>query len=321
MAYKRADFSILRHTGYGIGFHWTTWTYPHHGTPVSFPDAVEAFDVKAFVEQAVECGAGHVLFTANHALHWLPGPNPEVDRILPGRTCKRDLLMELADGLAAAGIKLIVYYNHGAGGPEQDPEWQEAVGSLGSDQSRFYDNYCRIIRWMGEHYGTKTIAYWFDGGWVLPERGHVPWAEMTEAAKAGNPQRLVCYNPGFLKLDRLTEMQDYWAGEIPGLDFEPSGNLTPTGLPWYSFTALHRNHKNPQWGEWGIDEEVRNLNLTPPDVEDVMVYLKRFQDCGGTVTFNILCYQDGSAYGPDLKVMKELNKALSKNGDIQKGRN
>ena len=136
MTFTRADFAPLRDTGYGIGFHWTTWTLPRDGETVKpFEQAVDDFDVDAFVAQAVEAGAGHVLFTATHALHWLPAPHPEVDRILPGRTCRRDLIGEIADGLAAQGIKLVLYYHHGTDGPAQDPEWQEAVGSLDADQT------------------------------------------------------------------------------------------------------------------------------------------------------------------------------------------
>ena len=133
MTFARADFAPLRDTGYGIGFHWTTWTLPQAGQVVKpFEQAVEDFDVDAFVAQAVEAGAGHVLFTANHALHWLPAPHPDVDRILPGRTCRRDLIGELADGLAAQGITLILYYHHGTDGPAQGPGMAGGCGFAGS---------------------------------------------------------------------------------------------------------------------------------------------------------------------------------------------
>ena len=82
--YQRSDFSILRNSKYGIGFHWTTWTAPKTGEPKLFSDAVNDFDVPAFVRQAVEAGAGHVMLTATHAMHWLPGPNPVVSVLLSG---------------------------------------------------------------------------------------------------------------------------------------------------------------------------------------------------------------------------------------------
>src|SRR5690606_28429884 len=119
-------------------------------------------DVNAFVEQAVETGAGHVLFPLTHALQYFPGPNAELDKIMAGRTCKRDLVMEIADGLLAAGIKLVLYYHHGCDLSNQDPEWQAAVGGQDLDQTKFHDCYCKVVGWMGEHYGPKAIAYWFD---------------------------------------------------------------------------------------------------------------------------------------------------------------
>ena len=156
MEYIRANFKPMHDTVYGIGFHWTTWTYPKSGEPKPFDEAVRDFDVDAFVKQAVEAGAGHVMLTATHELHWLPGPNEEVDRILPGRTCKRDLIMEIADKLAAEGIAFMLYYNHGTL-PKQDPVWQDAVGSTLYDRTKYFENYYKILRWMGNHYGKKYL--------------------------------------------------------------------------------------------------------------------------------------------------------------------
>ena len=311
MDFQRTDFAPLRETGYGIGFHWTTWTLPQGGRPVKpFAQAVDDFDVDAFVAQAVEAGAGHVLWTANHALHRLPAPHPEVDRILPGRTCRRDLLGEIADGLAARGIKLILYYHHGTDGPQQDPEWQAAVGSLEADQAGFYDNYCRIVAGLGERYGPKITAFWFDAGYALVRRGPVPWERLAEAARAGHPGRLLTYNAGVECQDDHTPCQDYWAGEVCRLNFVPRGPQTRGGLPWYSFVSWHPDPRWPGTGEWGIGPASRDLDWPPPCVEGVVAYLRRFQALGGTVTFNLLCYQDGSAYPTDLETMKGVKRLL-----------
>ena len=309
--YRRTDFAPLRETRYGIGVHWTTWTLPREGEPVPFPEAVEAFDVPAFVEAARCAGAGHVLFTSTHAKQWLPGPNPVVDEILPGRTCERDLLMELADGLAAEGIKLIVYYHHGTDlkqrGAEDDEEWVEAVGAYEADQTRFYDNYCRLVSWMGEHYGPKMIAWWFDAGYGLNRRPPTPWDRMTAAAKAGFSERLVCYNSGIEKHTLYTPYQDYWAGEMIGLKFRPAGPLTPSGLPWYSFdcwTPL----PGGGGGVWGIDRASREVHWPAPDPDELAAYLEGFWTCGGAVTFNLLCYQDGSINEEHLAVLEEMRR-------------
>lgn len=246
MAYKRADFSTLRDTGYGIGVHWTTATVPAKGNSLPYEEAVNAFDVKSFVEQVVEMGAGHVLFTSTHSKHHICAPNPEIDRILKGRTCKRDLLMEIADELLKANIKLIVYYNSGI--HRGDPKWKEAVGANKENPTTFFDNWCRIISWMGKHYSDKIIAFWIDGGYELDAQGNTPWESMANAAKTGNLSRLVCFNSGIEKHHLYTQCQDYWAGEVCRLNYIPRGNLTPSGLPWYSFLSWHGDSRKPLCG-------------------------------------------------------------------------
>ena len=110
--------------------------------------------------------------------------HPEVDRILPGLTCRRDLIMELADGLAREGITLGLYYHHGASNtdPATCSEWQKAVGVTDVDRSRYYDNYCKVIAWMGTHYGKKVIFWWFDSDSVFMKYPETPWPRMTAAA-------------------------------------------------------------------------------------------------------------------------------------------
>jgi len=321
MEYQRADFTPLRELGYGIGFHWTSETMPREGKPLPFLAAVEAFDVEQFVEQTVETGAAYVFFTTTHATHHLPCPNPEVERLIRGRTSRRDLLMELADALAEAGIAMGFYYNHGVQKRTdrvQDPEWQAAVGSLMPDLTTYYENYCRLIAWMGEHYGPKLKAWWFDGAPELATRPGVPWTEMQEAAKAGHRERLVCYNSGIEETGYglVAPYQDYWAGESTSLDFRPSGQTTPAGLPWHALLSWHpaRNArgepKKTRAARWLMDPVSRNLQWPPPDPERVVDYLQAFHDCSGAVTFNLLCYQDGSALETDLEVMREVRRVL-----------
>ncbi len=311
--YQRGNFSPLRNSGYGVGFHWTTDTVPRVGQPRPFEEAVGSFDVEAFVQQVVESGAGHVLFTSTHALHWLPGPNPEVDRIMGGRTCERDLLMEIADHLAKAGIRLILYYHHGTDGPAQDPAWQAAVGSLERDQGRFFDNYCRIVGWMGEHYGPKAMAFWFDAGYGLLRRGAVPWPRLTAVAKSGHPQRLVCYNSGLENHESYTSCQDFWAGEVCRLNYLPRGPLTPAGLPWYSYFDWHPHHRLwPSQGQWVMDETACGVDWPAPHPESIADYIRRFQAVGGVATINMLCYQDGSVYEADLRAMRAVRILLGR---------
>ncbi len=104
--YARANTDWLAKCGFGIGVHWTAQTVPRRGKPLPFQKAVDDFDVQRFVGQLAYAGAEYLLFTATHALQMLPAPHPVIDKILRGRTCRRDLIGELADALAAKGMPL-----------------------------------------------------------------------------------------------------------------------------------------------------------------------------------------------------------------------
>lgn len=56
------------------------------------------FSVKAPTADSYTVAAW-VVFTATHGLHYWPGPSQTIDRLLPGRTCRRDLIGKLADAL------------------------------------------------------------------------------------------------------------------------------------------------------------------------------------------------------------------------------
>ncbi|HBQ65115.1 MAG TPA: hypothetical protein DD727_09420 [Clostridiales bacterium] len=257
-----------------------------------------------------------MLFTLTHEMHHLPCPNPEVDRILSGRTCSRDLIMEMADRLAAHHIPLVLYYNHGIM-KGQDPQWQDAVGSRCSSKETYFTNYCNIIRWMGQHYGKKVIAWWMDSAIAFREMKNVPFKQMTDAAREGNPERLVCYNPGLEDHSTLvTPYQDYWAGEVCRMNYYPFGELTPSGLPWYSFAAWHLKRDRRFVGEWGIREDNAAIRYLPPSAESVALFIHRFHSHGGAVTCNLLCYQDGSVLDEDLQVMKEVRRKIRGQGSL-----
>ena len=328
MSFHRAAFTPLRECLYGIGFHWTTTTMPRVGQPGPFEEAVEAFDVPALAERVAETGAGYVLLTTTHERHHMPAPHPDVDRLIAGRTCRRDLIMEIADALAARGVRLALYYNHGTtvhaprdGSPPtrahwMDADWRAAVGGHLADTTTYYENYRRIVGRLGERYGRKVIAWWFDGGLEFPGYPEVPWESMAEAARAGNPERLICYNSGIEEMGftPVTECQDYWAGEATSLDFRPSGPATPGGWPWHVFLTWHpaRNArgevKKTRSGRWGLDAASRDLAWPPPPVERVAAYLDAFRACGGAVTFNLFCYRDGGILETDLGVMREVRR-------------
>jgi hypothetical protein len=91
---------------YGVMVHWTSQSKPEQGSPLAYCQAVQNFDAQRFADVLDEMGAGYVVFTTSHAEFYFPGPNKVIDEILPGRTCSRDLVGDLAQALSKHGIKL-----------------------------------------------------------------------------------------------------------------------------------------------------------------------------------------------------------------------
>jgi len=261
--YKPANTDWLARCRFGIGVHWTAQTAPGSGPAKPFQKAVDEFDLEGFVKAVEYTGADYVLFTAAHALQMLPAPNPAIDGLLPGRTCKRDLILELANALSAKGKHLLVYYNHSCN-HAQDAQWEKAVGYHAPNKERFARNLMDIVGHMGERYEGKIKAWWFDSPYSLDPRGphssvttdmsgfQFPWEQFTEVAKLGYPQRLVTYNAGVAQDFLYTTHQDYWAGELVNLDTPPKSRYLDNGLQWFGWTCI----EDRRWVQSNLDTPI-----------------------------------------------------------------
>ena len=312
--YKTADTSWLAACAYGVSVHWTAQSMPRRGKPAPFREVVKAFDVNAFVEAIAETGAGYLIFTTMHALQMPPAPNPVLDGILPGRTCERDLMREIGEGLAARDMHLILYYNHSCNSGN-DPEWEQAVGYHDPDKSRLADNLCEIVGWMGSHYGRLCKAWWFDSSYSLDPSGphhsvttdmtgfRFPWEHFTAAAKRGFPDRLVTYNAGVSQTYLYTTHQDYRAGEIIDLDHPPTSRFAENGLQWHGWTYL-----DDMWVHEEADAEIPEVRFP---VEKLVDFVRVCRAHEAPMTFNLGVYRDGTVSAHALKAMKALGKALA----------
>lgn len=314
-AYARANTDWLAKLRYGIGVHWTAKSVPRQGAPLPFQEAVDAFDLKTFVAQIRQAGADYVLFTATHGQQMLPAPNPVIDRILPGRTCQRDLIGEMAAALAVHQLPLIVYWNHSCNG-KGDPAWRQAVGYDGKDKTRFADNLCELIGWMGQRYGKNIRAWWFDSPYSLDPSGphksvttdmtgfRFPWERLTAAAKTGFPGRLVTYNAGVDETYLYTPRQDYWAGEMNDLKHPAQSRYQSNGLQWFGWTCL--DDKSWVHGR-------RGTAIIQPLYGDaeVTAYVRTCNAHQAPMTFNLGIYQDGTMSPASLDLLHRLGGALS----------
>jgi hypothetical protein len=316
--YVRASTDWLAECRLGIGVHWTAQTVPRHGAPLPFQKAVDAFDVKRFVDALAEAGADYLLFTATHALQMLPAPHPVLDELLPGRTCQRDLIGELADALAARHMSLLLYYNHSCNS-QQDAPWEHAVGYHARDKQPFADNLLKIVGYMSQRYGDKVKAWWFDSPYSVDARGphnsvttdmtgfQFPWEQLTVAAKRGNAARLVTYNAGVNETYLYTTHQDYWAGELVDLQHPPTGRFLANGLQWFGWTCL----EDRAWVHAQMD------SATPPPLysdDDVASFVRTCNSHQAPMTFNVGVYQDGVLAPASMEQLRRVTRMIEGHG-------
>jgi alpha-L-fucosidase len=281
---------------------------------LSFQKAVDAFDLPKFMGQFRDTGADYLLFTAAHAMQMLPAPHPILDKILPGRTCQRDLIAELADALASRGKPLLVYYNHSCN-QGQDRTWEQAVGYHERDKQRLAQNLADIVGWMGEKYKDKIKAWWFDSPYSLDPRGphnsvstdmtgfQFPWERFTVAAKSGYPARLVTYNPGVAETFLYTTHQDYWSGELVDLNAPAKKRYLDNGLQWFGWTCL----EDRAWVHHLVNTPIPKPLYSD---QEVIAYVRQCNAHQAPMTFNVGIYQDGSMAEASVEQLRSLSGAL-----------
>ncbi len=302
----QADTQWFRSAPYGLMLHWTSEVTPRHGAPKPYNEAVRDFDLPTFVSQVVRSGAKFVTLTTSHGKMFFPAPLPSLEKILPGRTSERDLVGDLADALNTEGIRLILYYHLGA---ISDAKWQEASGFFKTDTTDFWNNWTAVIGEAGERYGNKLAGWWFDDGTANYYYRSAPWERLANAAKAGNPKRLICFNPWILPSP--TEFQDYLAGE-GNTDPTLRGGLKPDDHGRIStgpYAGLQASAAIVMEGDWNHTK--RDTEIGPPKMklEQLQSTLSRFQALENALMFNCEIYQDGTLSPATVELLHSLNPA------------
>ena len=288
---SEADTQWFRDANYGLMLHWTSEIAPRHGAPKPYNEAVRDFDLQTFVSQVVRSGAKFVTLTTSHGKMFFPAPLRSLDKILPGRTSERDLVGEVADALNAHGIRLILYYHLGA---NSDAKWQQASAFFKTDTTDFWNNWTAVIGEAGARYGAKLAGWWFDDGTANYYYRSAPWERLASVAKAGNPKRLICFNPWILP--SATEFQDYLAGE-GNTDPTLRGGLKPGDhgrISSGAYAGLQASAAIVMEGDWNHTK--RDTEIGPPKMklEQLQSTLSRFQALENVLMFNCEIYQDGT---------------------------
>ena len=295
---KRASTKWFVDAKYGVTFHWTPTTQPRKGPQKAFPEAVRDLDVAAFASTVEETGAGYVIFTSTHAPHWFPAPIEAIEKTLPGNTCDRDLIGDLADALNKKGIKLILYYPGGRGSEDDAPDipWGKASGWT-EDKNVYFDNFCRIFTEIGRRYGSKVAGYWFD---FCPFNAPHHFEPLYDAAKTGNPDRIIAWNSWINRVP--SDFQEYLAGEIADniIDIDPGefAHLQP-----HVWIVLDDE-------DWVHEQPDTVIGAPHMSTSELVSFVNACVKKNIVVSMNVSIYQDGSISPATLDQLKAVRSAV-----------
>jgi len=183
--------------------------------------AVDAYDTEAIANQLQRLGAAYLIHCLGQNSGFYCSPNATYDNIVghtPSRMSSRDLVLDLYKSLHSRGIHLMVYLPSGA--PANDLracaalQWRDGKYRL----SNFQLMWQNIIAEWSKRWGSKVRGWWFDGcyyGDAMYNFTAAPnWASFAAAARAGNSDSLVAFNPGTQNpIQALAPQEDYTAGE------------------------------------------------------------------------------------------------------------
>lgn len=216
----------MRIARWGVMTHYLAdWIARETGQPMTverWNDLVDGFDVETLAEQIHSVGAGYYQISIGQNSGYYLAPNPAYDRLVgirPSRCSRRDLVSDLYGALEKRGIRLMVYLPSGA--PADDAVAVQALGwKRGPDRNRdFQTKWQQVIQYWSQRWGKKVSGWWFDGCYwpnAMYRFCEPPnFASFAAAARAGNPQSAVAFNPGvYHRIFSPTPYADYTAGEM-----------------------------------------------------------------------------------------------------------
>ena len=304
----------LAEGSYGIMVHYLI--SPAGNTPeertAEFNRIVEGFDLEAFLGQFESTGADWLIFTIGQNTGYYCSPNAFLDEACPGHTSKRDLIEEIATRVHGLGKRFIAYLPSEVYG--QTEEIHAAFAWNPADQSEFQRRYQRFVRAYAERLGPRLDGWWFDGcyEWEPFHNRLYDWPAWFAAARAGNPQAIVCFNDGAFcinKVKPVTPLEDYHAGEVHQL---VNGRIklgheadSPLYLPDSQFI------EGVQWHALvPVDSTFEGGAPYHYGDEELFGFVRACKSVGGAVTLNLPIGLDGKVPEGSLEQMRRLREAL-----------
>jgi hypothetical protein len=305
----RANTDWFADAGYGLWFHFIEQTAPRSGPRKPYKEAIDALDVKAIAQTVADCGARYLIWAVNHGFPHCPAPIAAWEKLHPGWTTERDLIMELADALAVHKIELMLYQNcPGTGNLIQQNG--RAIDTPTFSEAEYAAQLIAVFNEFGARYGSKVKGWWLDSWFQTMETyPNLPNEAINAAIKSGFKDCMSSFN-GWAFPQEI-ECQDYWCGEITDLPAKPFGARYLVDGPSAGLQAHAAIKLDAPW--FHITE---NMEMEPPlySAQQLADYIRTCQRDRAPVTLGVGIYQDGTIGPKSYAVLKELK------GMIRKGR-
>jgi hypothetical protein len=311
----KSNATTFSNYDYGLMFQYGAWGYPQSGAAKSLDAQAADFNVTNFVNMVKSTGAKYIIWSSTWWTYEFDTPLPALDTLLghSNRTSTRDLIGDIATALDAEDIDFFLYYHTGQDshlGYNTTDWWQlnnwpnNFVNSGTGDRTTFFNNWETVISAMGNKYGTRLDGWFFDDGLVYYP---APFEALGAAAKAGNPDRLIAYNPWIVA--HYTDFEDLSFGESckdGGAVVGGTGLLTSTGDKGVYGHCMPRMEND--WGIRSANQSIGNPNFTAQSAFNIVT---NRASKNVPTSFNLMMYEDGTVAQASLNVLTGLKSLLA----------
>jgi CubicO group peptidase (beta-lactamase class C family) len=286
---------------------WKAREAKQQTTVEKWNEMIDRFDVEGLAEQLKSVGAGYYLVTLGQNSGYYLSPNATYDRFVgiePSKCSRRDLVADLYTALHKRGVKLMVYLPAGAPGGDsiarQALQWQNGPYRNREFQFRWE----QIIREWSTRWGRDVAGWWFDGCYwpnTMYRTDEAPnFASFAAAARAGNPDSVVAFNPGVVpRILSVTPHEDYTAGEINDpnrVEIRRAVDGRIDGTQVHILGYLGRT--------WGMG--------TPRfSTEQVVKWSQGIRKQGGAITWDVPIQPNGRIAQPFVDQLTAVGKAIN----------
>ena len=187
--------------------------------------------------------------------------------------------------------------------PRADAKAAAAMGCNDPVPVEYVRRWASVVQEYGERYGDKVAGWWVDGSYRFIGYNEEKLGIMAKALKAGNPSRVIAFNPGVEdKVRPYSVHEDYTTGEQNRFHDKPLSRWTG-GEQWHilSFLGAGDSRIGAAWGCPGARYSK----------QDLAEYIFDVNSAGGVVSIDVLLFRDGALDRSQLEILKSLRPSLA----------